>query len=158
MQKALQLFMMWLATLGVDRSMAGEPLSFTYEKGKPTAETPVRTHEATIPALGGEVFIYGSFKPLSDNPAPDGYHKALTEEKKKIEAAFPRDSIINFKEIDFNHVSAVDRTSKIVNLQQQILETNNITTCVTENTKHTIKYFEGKKYLEPNIIKKMKRK
>ena len=56
-------------TLGAGWSMAGEPLSFTYEKGKPTAETPIRTHEMTILPLDGEVFIYCSFNALETNPA-----------------------------------------------------------------------------------------
>ena len=86
-----------------------------------------------------------------------GYYKLIGRNTKDILEVYPKDSIIGLNEVDISKKTVIERVSKIVNLQQQIIETKNISLHVKEQTKDTIKYFEEKKYLDKEIIKKMKK-
>lgn len=47
------------------------PLSFEYKAGKPATDPAWHEHQATVPAVKGQVYVYVSFKPLETNPLPN---------------------------------------------------------------------------------------
>lgn len=86
-----------------------------------------------------------------------GYHRLMSRNKEDIKKIYPADSIIPFDTIEFSKKSVTKRVSEIVNLQQQIAETNNISVKVHEDPGKTINYFENKKFLSKSIINKLRK-
>lgn len=81
-----------------------------------------------------------------------GYHRAFTSDLDRVRRFYPTDSSIPFDSIDFGIRSRVNRSIKIVNCEQQQIEANRLSTFIHEEPENTLRYYQGKEFLERKTI------
>lgn len=88
-----------------------------------------------------------------------GYHRMFSSSyENELRKVYPSDSQIKIDEIDFKKKGVVKRFSEIVNMEQQIIESKNISNKIHEEPKKTADYFIKKQFLGEGLLKKLLRR